>query len=154
SSTEGKQRHWIRGVLVVSEIAFACVLLVGAGLLIRSLARVLDVDLGFRPERTATVRVDPDPSYKTQDQQNAYLNEVLRRTKDIRGILGGGITDALPLGKNRTGGAGEKGVTYPRGKFPAAFVRVVTDGYVGAMGIPLRQGRDIAPTDTPSSPPV
>ena len=59
-STAGKGRNWIRGALVVSEIAFACVLLVGAGLLIRSFLRVLDVNLGFRPEQAATVRVDPD----------------------------------------------------------------------------------------------
>jgi putative ABC transport system permease protein len=153
-STEGKHRQWIRGTLVVSEIAFACVLLVGAGLLIRSLARVLDVELGFRPERTATVRVDPDPTYRTQPQQNAYFDEVLRRTKEIPGVLAAGMTDALPLGKNRSWGAGEKGVTYPTGKYPNAFVRVVSDGYVGAMGIPLRAGRDIAPTDSPTSPPV
>jgi len=150
-STEGKQRRWIRGALVVSEIAFACVLLVGAGLLIRSLARVLDVDLGFRPERTATVRVDPDQRYSTQAQQNAYFDEVLRRTKEIPGVQQAGLTDALPLGRNRGWGAPAKGQTYPPGKFPSAFVRVVSDGYVGAMGIPLRAGRDIAPTDTPTS---
>ena len=62
-STEGKGRHWSRNVLVVAEIAFACVLLVGAGLLIRSFLRVLDVDMGFHPERAAAVRVDPDSRY-------------------------------------------------------------------------------------------
>src|SRR5262249_40078519 len=59
-STEGKRPAWIRSLLVVVEIAFACVLLVGAGLLIRSFLRVLDVNLGFQPSRAATVRVDPD----------------------------------------------------------------------------------------------
>jgi len=150
-STEGKHRSWVRGALVVSEIGFACVLLVGAGLLIRSLARVLDVDLGFRPERTATVRVDPDQRYSTQAQQNAYFDEVLRPAEDIPGVEQAGLTDALPLGRNRSWGAPAKGQTYPPGKFPDAFVRVVSDGYIGAMGIPLRAGRDIAPTDTPTS---
>ncbi|HEY7214244.1 MAG TPA: ABC transporter permease, partial [Thermoanaerobaculia bacterium] len=54
-STEGRGRAWVRSLLVVTEVAFACVLLVGAGLLIRSFLRVLDVDLGFRPERAATI---------------------------------------------------------------------------------------------------
>ena len=153
-STGGRSRGLVRGSLVVSEIAFACVLLVGAGLLIRSLARVIDVDLGFRPERAATLRVDPDRHYSTQAQQNAYFDEVLRRAKEIPGVQAAGLTDALPLGRNRSWGAPEKGQTYPKGKFPVAFVRLVTDGYIGAMGIPLRAGRDLAPTDTPTSKPV
>ena len=81
-STAGRGHNWIRSGLVVSEIAFACVLLVGAGLLIRSFVRVLDVNLGFRPERAAAVRVDPDAQYKTQAQQNAYFDEVLRRARE------------------------------------------------------------------------
>jgi predicted permease len=154
SSTEGKKRSWIRSSLVVSEIAFACVLLVGAGLLIRSFVRLLDVNLGFRPERAAALRVDPDTRYRTQAQQNAYFDEVLRRVKAVPGIGAAGLTDALPLGRNRSWGAPAKGQVYPKGKFPIAFVRVVSDGYLGAMGIPLRAGRDIAERDTPSTEPV
>ena len=121
-STEGRRRHWIRGALVVSEIAFACVLLVGAGLLIRSFVRVLNVNLGFHPERAASVRVDPDRHIATQAQANAYFNEILRRAKAIPGIEAAGLTDALPLGRNRSWGAGAKGVSYPPGKYPDAFV--------------------------------
>jgi hypothetical protein len=58
-SSQGKRHAWIRGGLVVSEIAFACVLLLGAGLLIRSFLCVLDVNLGFQPERAAAMRIDP-----------------------------------------------------------------------------------------------
>ena len=90
-STEGKRHTWIRGTLVVSEIAFACVLLVGAGLLIRSFLRVLDVNLGFQPERAAAVRVDPSQQYSTQAQQNTYFDEVLRRVRDVRGIDAAGL---------------------------------------------------------------
>ena len=153
-STDGRGRRWVRNTLVVAEIAFACVLLVGAGLLIRSLIRVLDVDMGFDPGRAATIRVDPDRQYATREQQNAYLDDVLRRVKAIPGVEAAGITDALPLGRNRTWGTRAKGVTYERGRTPSAFVRIVTDGYPAAMGIPLRAGRDIAPGDTPASEPV
>ena len=153
-STEGSRRTWVRNALVVTEIAFACVLLVGAGLLIRSLIRVLDVDMGFDPARAATIRVDPDSRYATPEQRNAYFDDVLRRVKEIPGVQAAGITDALPLGRNRTWGAGAKGVTYERGKYPLAFVRVVSDGYPAAMGMPIRAGRDIAASDTRTSEPV
>jgi predicted permease len=153
-STESRRRAWVRNALVVSEIAFACVLLVGAGLLIRSLIRVLDVDMGFQPARAATIRVDPDNRYTTPEQRNAYLDEVLRRVKEIPGVESAGVTDALPLGRNRTWGSPAKGVTYERGRFPTAFVRTVSDGYPAAMGIPLRAGRDISPSDTRTTEPV
>ena len=153
-STAGPAGNWVRNTLVVSEIAFACVLLVGAGLLIRSFLRVLDVNLGFHPEQAATVRVDPDASYRTPEQRNAYFNEVLRLIRDVPGIAAAGLTDALPLGRNRSWGAPAKGQVYPPGHFPDAFVRVVSDGYIRAMGIPLISGRDISERDTPSSAPV
>ena len=153
-SSEGKRHTWIRSTLVVSEVAFACVLLIGAGLLIRSFLRVLDVNLGFRPERAAAVRVDPGPQYATQAQQNAYFDEVLRRTRDLPGIQAAGLTDALPLGRNRSWGSAAKGQVYPPGEYPNAFVRVVSDGYVRTMGIPLLAGRDLTERDTPSTEPV
>ena len=151
-STEG--RGWVRSALVVSEIAFACVLLVGAGLLIRSFVKVLDVDLGFRPERVASLRVDPDQNFKSQEEANAYFDEVLRRAKSVPGVVSAGLTDALPLGRNRSWGVGVKGQTFPKGKNPVAFVRVVSDGYIGTMGIPIRAGRDLTQRDGASDDPV
>ncbi len=65
-----------------------------------------------------------------------------------------GLTDTLPLGKNRTWGAAAKGQVYERSNYPLAFVRIVTDGYVGAMGIPLVAGRDFSEHDSASSQPV
>jgi predicted permease len=146
-STAGRERNWVRGALVVSEIAFASVLLVGAGLLVRSFVRLLDVNLGFRPEHAAAIRVDPDSRLTTQDQQNAYFDEVLRRARNVPGIEAAGLSDALPLGRNRSWGAGAKGQVYPKGQYPSAFVRVVSDGYIGSMGIPLRSGRDLEVRD-------
>jgi predicted permease len=150
-STAAKRHAWVRSMLVVSEIAFACVLLVGAGLLIRSFLRVLDVNLGFQPERAVAVRVDPSQQYDAQPKQNAYFDEVLRRARDIRGVAAAGLTDALPLGRNRSWGVGVKGHTFKEGEYPDAFVRVVSDGYVRAMGIPLIVGRDLTARDTPST---
>ncbi|HEY3940256.1 MAG TPA: ABC transporter permease [Bryobacteraceae bacterium] len=150
-ASESKRHTWIRSALVVSEIAFACVLLVGAGLLIRSFVRVLDVSLGFQPERAAALRIDPSSQYKTQAQRNAYFDEALRRVKAVPGIEAAGLTDVLPLGHNRAWGAGAKGQSYKDGDYPSAFVRIVSDGYLKAMGMSLRKGRDFTPRDTPSS---
>lgn len=150
-SSQGSNRSRIRSLLVISEIAFACVLLVGAGLLIRSFLRVLEVDIGFRPERAAALRVDPDGHRSSQIERNSYFDEVLRRVKEIPGIEAAGLTDALPLGRNRGWGVAAKGQIYPRGQNPDAFVRVVSDGYIKAMGIPLRAGRDLSERDTPAT---
>jgi predicted permease len=153
-STEGRHRRRVRDALVISEIAFACVLLVGAGLLIRSLISVLNVDMGFEPSRAVAVRVDPEQPGMTREQRLAYLAEVLRLVRGIPGVEGAAITDAVPLGRNRTWGARAKGVTYERGRGPTAFPRIITDGYTTAMGVPLRAGRDISASDTRTSEPV
>jgi predicted permease len=152
---EGKGQARTRGVLVVVEIAFACVLLVGAGLLIRSFLRVLEVNPGFRPESAAAWRVDPGQQYKTQAQQNGYFDEVLRLVRAIPGVQAAGLTDVLPLGHNRAWGAGAKGQIYKDQEYPDAFVRVVSDGYLKAMGMTLKKGRDFNERDTtPGATPV
>ncbi len=153
-SSQAQVHAWIRSTLVVSEIALACVLLASAGLLIRSFLRVLDVDLGFRPERAAALRIDPNATYSTQAQRNAYFTEALHRVLDIPGIEAAGLSDALPLGRNRSWGIAAKGQVYKRGEYPDAFVRIVSDGYFHAMGIPLRVGRDFSERDAPGSLPV
>lgn len=89
-SSQGHGHAWIRSALVVSEVALACVLLVGAGLLIRSFVRVLDVDMGFHPERAAALRIDPNSTYTTQAQHNAYFTEALHRVLDVPGIEAAG----------------------------------------------------------------
>ncbi len=147
-SSQGRRHGWVRSSLVVTEVALACVLLVGAGLLIRSFLRVLDVDLGFQPEHAAALRVDPGPGVSTRTQKNAYFDEVIRRVEAVPGIESAGLTDALPLGRNRSWGLRAKGQTYLPGQGPVAFVRIVSEGYLKAMRIPLRAGRDFTPRDS------
>jgi len=153
-SSQGRGHAWIRSGLVVSEIALACVLLVGAGLLIRSFLRVLDVNVGFRPERAAALRIDPNASYKTQEQKNSYFTEALHRVMDVRGIEAAGLSDSLPLGHNRSWGVAAKGVQYTPETYPFGFPRIVSDGYFSAMGVPLRAGRDFTERDTKGALPV
>jgi predicted permease len=133
-------------VLVVSEVALACVLLIGAGLLLRSFINVLDVDLGFRPEQASVIKVAYDDG-GDGIRRSAILREMLRRVEAIPGIEAAGIGDMLPLGRNRSWGLRAKGKTYPRDTPLVAVVRVVTPGYLRAMGIHLRAGRDFSWAD-------
>ncbi|MGC1385221.1 MAG: FtsX-like permease family protein, partial [Candidatus Acidiferrales bacterium] len=124
-----------------SEVALACVLVVGAGLLIHSFLRVLDVNLGFHPEHAVTLRVDPTSNYDSKPKVNAYFLDLLQRVDNIPGVSAAGISDALPYGTNRTWGAGIKGVQYKPEDYPFAFIGIVSPGYFKAMGIPVIRGR-------------
>lgn len=145
----GRTHERLRATLVVSEVALACVLLVGAGLLLRSFLRVLDVDLGFQPARASVIKVDYEAS--NRDQRVAALREMLRRVETIPGIEAVGIADMLPLGRNRSWGFSAKGKSYPKDRNLSAIVRIVTPGYLRAMGMRLQAGRDFTWEDKPDS---
>ena len=150
-SSGGRRHAWVRDGLVVSELAFACILLVGAGLLIRSFLRVLDVNLGFQPERAAALRVDPSFRISSFAQENSFVDDLLNRARSVPGILAAGITDVLPLRDDRSWAVAAVGQVYEKGHQPEAFIRVVTDGYFAAAGIPLRLGRDFTQRDRADS---
>jgi predicted permease len=147
-SSQGRGHAWMRSALVVAEISLACVLVAGAGLLIRSFLQVLDVNLGFAPEDATALRIDPNDSYKTQEQKNAYFTEALHDVMNVPGIQSAGLSDALPLGWNRSWGFAAKGVQYKPGQYPEGFPRMISEGYFRAMGIPLKAGRDFTERDT------
>jgi predicted permease len=158
-ASQSRKHERTRAVLVVSEVALACMLLVGAGLLLRSFMRVLSVDLGFQPDRAAAVKVAYDdggdePGAKPEvviARRTAIFQQVLARVGSLPGVEAAGIVDYLPLGKNRTWGTPfPKGVKRPD-KMPAGpLVYVVTPGYLRAMGTGLR-GRDFTWDDGPKS---
>ena len=103
-SSGGERQAWIRNALVVSELALACVLLVGAGLLMRSFLRVLDVNPGFQPERAATLRIDPSFRIASFAQQNTFIDDALRRVRSVPGHSGGGdYRCAAAAGRSRVG---------------------------------------------------
>jgi predicted permease len=150
-SSEGSRAALVRSLLVVSEIAVACVLLVGAGLLIRSFLRLLEVDPGFRPEHTSSWRIEVGGKYETDAQREALYNELTRRVSAVPGVESVGLTDALPMGRNRSWGVAAKGVTYTRETYPEAFPRMVDPGYIRTMRIPLRAGREFSEHDRSES---
>jgi predicted permease len=142
---------WVRRTLVVSEIALAFVLLVTAGLLIRSFARVLDVDLGFQPERVAVLRVEPPRLSVGGSTPNAFYEEIVRRVKEVPGVESAALTDALPLDRNRTWDIKAKDQLLSPGQSQAMFLRVVSRGYFTTMKIPMRDGGDFTGQETRDS---
>jgi predicted permease len=150
-SSEGRRGGWIRNGLVISEIALACVLLVGAGLLIRSFVRVMDVDLGFRPGNAAVWAIETGDRFRTTTQQADYYRRLEAEILTIPGVESAGATDCLPLGRNRSWGIRAVGVTYEQGQVPIAFPRLVDEGYIPAMKIPVRSGRNFTARDTADS---
>jgi len=145
--TVDSARHaWIRKGLVVAEIAMAAVLLVGAGLLARSFVQLLDVELGFEPSRAVAARLD-SPAASTLEERTAMGRELVRRVSALPGVEAAGLTDALPLERNRTWGIGVPGRVYGPGERPLVFVYVVGPGYLRAMGIPVTAGRDFLEQD-------
>jgi len=138
----GRRHEAMRSVLIIVEIAMACVLLVGAGLLLRSFLRILDVDLGFQPSRAASISVDYDDG-RDPAKRSVIWQEVVRRVEEIPGVETAGITDGLPMSRNRSWGIQAKGVEYRRGELEGTFVYVVSPGYLNAIGMHLVKGRDI-----------
>ncbi len=149
----GREHHRIRAALVVSEVALAGVLLAGAGLLLHSFVRVLDVDLGFQPSRAAAIKIDVNDGGDPQ-KRTATAQEILARISSLPGIEAAGISDNLPLEGNRSWGLAAKGKQYRRGELPGAFVYIVTPGYFDAMGMRLRRGRQFDWNDRSGSPPL
>jgi predicted permease len=157
-SGQSRKHDRIRSILVVSEVALACVLLVGAGLLLRSFLHVLDVDLGFQPERAAAVKVEYDDSVPgdkdgtlSAQKRGAIFQEVIARVSAIPGVEAAGFTDYLPLGQNRAWGMPwPKGIKAPDKSPGSPLVYVVSPGYLRAMGTGIR-GRDFTWDDGPKS---
>ena len=142
--SEGRKHDRLRSTLVIAEIALACVLLVGAGLLLRSFLRVLDVDLGFEPSRAAAISVDYD-SGGSAAKQAAIWQEVVERASMLPGVEAAGISDNLPMSRNRGWGIAAKGEEQrPNSGFIGIFVYIVSPGYLKAMGMRLLEGRDIS----------
>jgi predicted permease len=151
----GRRHERVRAALVVSEVALACVLLVSAGLLLRSFRKVLDVDLGFEPDHAASIKVDYDDTALTGDaraaKRAAIFQQILAHVTALPGVEAAGMADFLPLGPNREWDQPvPQGKTFAPGELPDPLVYVITPGFIHAMSIRLR-GRDFTWADGPHS---
>jgi len=142
-TSSGRNRDRIRSTLVVAEIALACVLLVGAGLLLRSFLRVLDVDLGFEASGAAAISIDYGDD-RNPSKRAAIWQEFVSRSSMIPGVEAVGISDNLPMSRNRSWGIAAKGQQKVDARdFIPVYVYIVSPGYLTAMGMRLMEGRDI-----------
>ena len=148
--SEGRKHDVMRSVLVVSEVALCFVLLVGAGLLLRSFLRILDVELGFQPSHAAAITINYDDG-NDGVKRGVILQEILRQVKALPGIEAAGVADMLPLDRNRSWGLLNPSRAYPKDEDLGAIVRIVTPGYFDAMGIRLTSGRDFSWQDAAKS---
>lgn len=149
-------RH-VRRLLVVSEVALAVVLLVSAGLLIRSFQLLRQVEPGFNPENALTMRmVLPFPKYAKKETRSAFYDEVLRQVKETPGVEAAGMITFMPLsfsGMNFSFSV--EGRAAPGDQnLPFALWRVVSPDYFRALGIPLLRGRYFEARDSADTTPV
>lgn len=148
--SQGRRHESLRAALVVSEVALACLLLVGAGLLLRSFLQVMDVDLGFEPSQAAALPIEYDDK-GSPERRGAILREILTRVAALPGIESAGVADMLPLDRNRSWGLQAKGRTYRPRELQGILVSVITPGYLAAIGMRLHGGRDFNWHDQPKS---
>ena len=106
--------------------------------------------MGFQPSRAAAIKIDYNDGGKAE-RRAAILQDILRRVSAIPGIQSSGIADMLPLDRNRSWGLQAKGRVYRKDEAGAAFVYIVTPGYLGAIGMQLRAGRDFSWRGMPTS---
>ena len=151
-SSEGRDHRFTRSLLVVSEVALACVLLVGAGLLLRSFLHILDVDLGFQPERTYALRIDAGQEIDSQEEFLAYMQRLMAAARDVPGIEAASISDAVPLDSNRSWGVRAEG--RPPEETIGALVKIIGPGLFETMRTPLVAGREFSDHDAADSRPV
>jgi putative ABC transport system permease protein len=144
----------IRNLLVVTETALGVVVVIGAGLLLRSFLRIEQAPLGFQPQGVLTFRAIPrGQKYSTLPQRAAFYRQALERMDALPGVNSAAAVTFIPLSFVR----GSKGFTIEDrppiapGQIPMAGYDVVTPGYFAAMRIPLREGRDFSWSDTPES---
>jgi predicted permease len=153
-SSEGRRSTALREGLVVAEVALSCVLLVGGGLLLRSFAEVMDVNLGYEPAGAMSWRVDTDADFESLAAANAYYDRLLANVQAVPGVQAVGLSDCLPLGRNRTWGIRALGMVYEEGRNPSVFPRIIDHRYLQTMEIPLRSGRYFTADDTDDTRPV
>jgi putative ABC transport system permease protein len=144
-----------RNTLMLAQIALCAVLLVGAGLMVKSLQRLNSVPLGFETEQIVAMRLMlPEARYPTQDARFRFFDALESRVAEIPGVETVGYANNLPLRGGWGGGFGITGVPMPPAGYFSADMQAVSPGYFTTLGIRLERGRLLKATDTSATQPV
>ena len=157
SGGEGVQRNHLRSLLVVSEFALALMLLIGAGLMIRTFAALAAVDPGFNPHNVISMIVSVAGSKEADaGRRELFYRQLIERVRSLPGVQAAGAINHLPLAGDLWGWHfAIEGRPKPRpGEAPGAVYRMVTPGYFAAMRLPIVRGRDITDSDNATAPGV
>ena len=152
STTAGRSRHGLRSSLVIVEMALALILLVSAGLLIRSLIRLQDVNPGFDPHNVMTASLDlPDAKY-SDPKKAEFFRELIPQLQVIPGVQSAAAVFPLPMSGDEIRTSFQiEGRPVAKSDEPHTSVRCVTPNYFGTMRIPLLQGREFTERDDASA---
>lgn len=143
AASESMVGGWLRQLLVVIEVAAAVVLLIGAGLMIRSVFRIREVEPGLKPQNLLTAKLSlPRDKYKDAESANRFYQQLLERVSNLPGVESAGVVSHLPIEERGfNANIGVEGKTYPPNESPLVELRVVSDKYFQTAGIPLLRGR-------------
>jgi putative ABC transport system permease protein len=149
-------RNPLRSALVVSEVALALVLLVCAGLMIKSVMRLRDVSPGFNPTKLLTMNVSlPSAKYPKGADRNVFFTKMVDRLGALPGVEAAELTSVLPFSGNFDGrGLAIEDHPKPRGEEISVDLYIESPGYVRAMAIPLIKGRELSEQDIDTTPNV
>ena len=147
-NSSGARSGRVRNSLVIAETALSLILLVGAGLMLRSFQRLMAIDPGFHAGRVLTLRVPLPAAVTVKAQQSAYYTRILERLASLPGLNSAGLIAPLPLaGVDTSSTFVVEGHVPPDGERQLVKLRTVSPGYFQAMGIGLRQGRVFTDAD-------
>jgi putative ABC transport system permease protein len=154
--TDSPRRQRMRALLVVSEVALSLVLLVGAGLMIRSFSRLLAVDPGFKADHVLTAFVSlPVSKYPKREEQTAFFDRLLERLRNVPGVTAAGLVTDIPLyGGSSTGFDVEGRPEAAPGTRSMTDYRLINSDYFAAMGMKVVKGRAFSRYDTEDAPGV
>jgi putative ABC transport system permease protein len=151
----GSRSRRLRSLLVIVETALSLILLVGAGLMLRSLDRLMRVNPGFDPEHVLTLRVPLPPTITEKAKQPAYYTRMIERLQTLPGVNSVGLVAPLPLADFEANATfAVEGHPPPPGERQLVKLRAVSPGYFRAMGIALRNGRVFDDSDGADAPAV